>query len=562
MADLPSTPPPGPFRNAAHGGAFFLLAAFAFRLAFGLASEFWSEDETQIYLLGLRYYATGAWPYFGPDVVWTRTQIPGALQGLLVGLPLRLLPIPEAPFILLNLISLAALGLLAVFVHRRLPELPGWFVWGSLLTLPWTLNFSTNVVNPSYVLAGSIVFFVGAFEALPSLRREVLPLPAAHFMMGFGLLWVAQLHLSGVLLVPFLLLALWARVREGARDLLMAALGTAAGAALPGSLLLPTFVRYGLLWGAGGIEQNVGLRFLSPWALLTVAAQFLSFASFEVNRFLGLSSARRLILLAQHPWLAPLTLVVGLVGVVQPLVMVWLGFRGRSSHPDWQSLRTLTAATPLLVYLSYFLAVKEPWAHAFYVVCPVALVYAFYCWSLLLTHRWGRRAAAVLLLTGLLFQAGLVLARAPERSLYKDRRVVAEAIRHRNPEMLGHRRPFARDADPGAPEAVVRAPADLRVLGTSWSRAVGGVAHPQRGRRCLPRSLVHHRLPRGLGRAAGRGRGRPGGGDPAGRVTDHRGGERRLCGAGGSERGDGDRARAAPGPPRARARRGVRAVPP
>jgi hypothetical protein len=447
-----------------------------FRLAFGLASEFWSEDETQIYLLGLRYYSTGAWPYFGPDVVWTRTQIPGALQGLLVGLPLRLLPLPEAPFILLNVISLAALGLLAAFVRKRLPELPGWFVWGSLLTLPWTLNFSTHIVNPSYVLAGSIVFFVGAFEALPPLRREFLPRPVAHFMMGFGLLWVAQLHLSWVLLLPFLLYALGARAREGARNLLLAALGTAAGAALPGSLLFPTFVRYGLVWGAGGIEQNVRLRFLSPWALLTIVAQFLSFASFEVNRFLGLSAARRLTLLVQNPWLIPLTLVVGLVGVLQPLVLVWLGFRGRSSHPEWTSLRTWTVATPVLVYLTYFLAVKEPWAHAFYVVSPVALIYAFYCWNLLLAHRSWRRAAAVLLLTGVLFQAGLVLARAPERSLYKNRRVVAEAIRQRNPEMLGHRRPFARDADPGAPEAVVRAPADLRVLASSWSRAVGGVA--------------------------------------------------------------------------------------
>jgi len=475
MPDLPSISPSGAWRKWSRGGAL-LLAAFAFRLAFGLASEFWSEDETQIYLLGLRYFSTRAWPYFGPDVVWTGTQIPGALQGLLVGLPLRLLSIPEAPFILLNLISLATISLLAVFVRRRLPNLPGWFVWGSLLTLPWTLEFSTHIVNPSYVLAGSIVFFVGAFEALPSLRREFLSLTAAHFMMGFGLLWVAQLHLSWVLLVPFLLWALGARAREGARSLLMAALGTAAGAALPGSLLVPTFVRYGLFWGGGGLEQNVQLRPLGPWSLLSIAAKFLSFASFEVNRFLGVNAARRLILLAQNPWLVPLTLVVGLVGVVQPLLMVWLGFRGRSSYPEWTSLRVVTAATPVLVYFSYFFAVKNPWAHAFYVVCPVVLVYSFYCWDLLLGYPSWRRVVAVLLLTEVLFEVGLVLARAPERSLYKNRRVVAEAIRHRSPEMLGHRRPFARDADPGAPGAVVRAPPDLRVLGSSWSRAVGGVA--------------------------------------------------------------------------------------
>ena len=60
-----------------------LVALFLFRLLFGLSSEFFFEDETQIYLMGLRYYATGAWPYFGADVVWTRSEIPGALQALL-----------------------------------------------------------------------------------------------------------------------------------------------------------------------------------------------------------------------------------------------------------------------------------------------------------------------------------------------------------------------------------------------------------------------------------------------------------------------------------------------
>jgi len=67
---------------------------FAFRLLFGLSSEFFFEDETQIYLIGLRHFATGHWPFFGPDVVWTKSEIPGALQGLLVGVPLSVAPIP------------------------------------------------------------------------------------------------------------------------------------------------------------------------------------------------------------------------------------------------------------------------------------------------------------------------------------------------------------------------------------------------------------------------------------------------------------------------------------
>jgi len=56
-----------------------LGAVFVFRLLFGLSSEFFFEDEPQIFLLGLRYHATDRWPLFGPDVVWTKSEIPGAL---------------------------------------------------------------------------------------------------------------------------------------------------------------------------------------------------------------------------------------------------------------------------------------------------------------------------------------------------------------------------------------------------------------------------------------------------------------------------------------------------
>ena len=34
------------------------------------------------------------------------------------------------------------------------------------MTIPWTLNFSTSLINTSYILPGAIVFFVGFFEAI------------------------------------------------------------------------------------------------------------------------------------------------------------------------------------------------------------------------------------------------------------------------------------------------------------------------------------------------------------------------------------------------------------
>ena len=212
-----------------------LGAAFLLRLGFGLSYDFWFEDQTQIYLLGLRQHATGAWPWFGPDVVWTRSQIPGALQALLVSAPLSLLPFPEAPLLLLNALSMAALALLCAYMRRRLPSLPAWLVWGWALTVPWTLHYSTQVVNPSYVLPGSVLFFVGFLEAFPATSGGLISLPVSAAMMGSGLVWVMQVHMSWVLLVPFAALALAARAAQGARRLGLAAVAFLGGALVPGA---------------------------------------------------------------------------------------------------------------------------------------------------------------------------------------------------------------------------------------------------------------------------------------------------------------------------------------
>jgi hypothetical protein len=60
---------------------------------------FWFEDERQVYLIGLQSFARGEWPYFGADVVWTGGQVPGALLGWLIRLPLAMWPAPESPIV-------------------------------------------------------------------------------------------------------------------------------------------------------------------------------------------------------------------------------------------------------------------------------------------------------------------------------------------------------------------------------------------------------------------------------------------------------------------------------
>ena len=451
-----------------------LVGLFAFRLLYGLCFEFFFEDETQIFLIGLRAYAGRTWPYFGPDVVWTKSQIPGALQGLLVAVPMMVAPVPEAPFVLLNVLSMSALAMLAWYIGKRLPTLPRWLVWGWLMTIPWTLNFSTSLINTSYVLPGAILFFVGFFEAHPRLSLGRVSSPLAHFMMGAAIGWVMQFHMSWPLLVPYAAIALLARARDGWRSAGRAVGALGAGIALPGLLLLPTLLRFGLHAGAGGTGRNLQVHLLGPGVLVTTTGRFLAFASLEVIRFIGSDTPKRLVFISRHPWIAPLFALVWVVGIVHPLVMARLWFKRR--HPardDWPALRALVVGTIALVFIAFSFVMEPPQARSFYVVSPVAMMFAAYCWSFMDRPAW-RRVAAVVLGVNIAYHLGLALAKAPEGSLYMNRAVVAAALTERDPDVFAHRREYAMDAIPAVDANARRDPRDEVVLLTpAWSIGAG-----------------------------------------------------------------------------------------
>ncbi|MDQ1707001.1 MAG: hypothetical protein QOJ88_212 [Pyrinomonadaceae bacterium] len=424
-----------------------LVSAFLFRLGFGLCSQFLDPDTTQIYLLGLKFYTTGAWPYFGPDVTKT-IQIPGALQALVVGLPLRLLPLPETPYLIVNLLSFAALSFFAWYCSRRLPELPKWFVWTWLLTAPWTLNISTHIFNPSYVLPGAILFFVGALETFPFLSRDLIPRRWANFMMGFALCWIMQFHLSWVVLVPYVALSFYFQARDLRGRMFCSVLWFAAGALIPVSFLIPTFIKYGVAGGLGNTNESVGFNAANLWRHLNVVegvlGRFLSFASFELPRFIGDNTATRLAFMKENRWLIPIVVFLTLVGILQCVAMLLLWFRKKHTQPDWRALKYFTLATILLLYVSFLFSLKAPVSHTFYVTFPVAMLYSFYCWSEFLKKKSWQKFAAVFLICGLLFDIGLAATNLKRVSLYRERGKIVEAIKTSDYRVLGERRPGAR----------------------------------------------------------------------------------------------------------------------
>ncbi len=190
-------------------------------------------------------------------------QIPGALQGLIIALPLYLAPVAESPFLLLNLLSLLSLCFFAEYCIRQLPKVPPWLIRTWLFTAPWTLGLSTHVYNPSYVLSGSVTFFLGAFETYPLIRLGWIPLIWANFLMGVGLCWVMQFHLSYALLLPYVAASFYFQLRERGIAALRTSWGFAVGALTTGIFILPTIMRFGGIVGFTGqtssmIHLNLG----------------------------------------------------------------------------------------------------------------------------------------------------------------------------------------------------------------------------------------------------------------------------------------------------------------
>ncbi len=426
----------------------FVIVAFVLRLAFGLAYEFWADDELQIFLIGLHHYATGEWPYFGPDVVYSRTRIPGALVGLLVSAPLRVFPIPEAPYLLLNALSVGALALLAWYIGRRTPGVPQWVLWPWVFFSPWTLNFSTHVVNPSYVLPGAIVFFIGAFELLPRVSMRLLPPGIAFACMGFGLLWVYQLHLSFPLLVPFVAVAFAAAARRGWREAATGAAWFAAGALIPGTALLPTLAQFGFASSVSTTGANVRVDPSNLFRIPEITARFLSFASFELPRFLGNNTASRLEFLSRHPWSVPFALFAGVCGLLQPVVLLLAFLRMRAASPAFRAVAWTTLLTIAMICASFLFSIKDPASHAFYVAFPVATIYAFHCWEILWQRRGIRTVAAALLICTVAIHAAIAIDRVLTHSLYANRQLVVRAIQEKNYRLLGERRPVIWNTHP------------------------------------------------------------------------------------------------------------------
>jgi hypothetical protein len=97
--------------------------------------------------------------------------------------------------------------------------------------------------------------------------------------------------------------------------------------------------------------------------------------------------------------------------------------------------------TLAMICASFLFSVKDPASHAFYVVYPVAMIFAFHVWEAVLQRKWARAVAAALLVCTAAIHLAIALDRVQTRSLYANRPLVVQAIEEKNYRLLGERRP-------------------------------------------------------------------------------------------------------------------------
>ncbi len=422
------------------------LFLFAIRLSFGLVQNFFDTDEMQTYLIGLKCFTTHTWPYFGPDLIVTETgfysQIPGPLEGLLIGLPFYVLPIPEAPFILLNFLSLSALALLARSIYRRVSSIPYLFIFAFISLLPWTLHESTSIINPTYLLFGSTLFFVGFLETVPALSTHWFQPLFGFALMGFGLFWDMQFHFSWILLPPFVLFALIARKELKFQPVLKSLLCFTTGFLPLAALILPTFIKFGWSQGSGGTGTA---QFFNPGnflAFFTVLIRYFYLACYELPRFVGQHTPQRLAFFREAPWLIPPGVFLLLMSAVQFVVLMvggWKFWKSGKRTPVY-----LAAGSFFLVYLSFWFTYKEPLAHIYFVLIPLIILYSFQCYGWWSETKLWRCLGFLCLVASVWLWVGYVVQefKAP-LSLYTHREKVVQALGQMDYRILGERRPQA-----------------------------------------------------------------------------------------------------------------------
>ena len=424
------------------GVAFFttLLFLLVFRIFFSMSKDIWSDDEKQIYLSGVKFFTSATLSPLGPDVVHTNQQIAGSLQSFLVGFPFFIAEFPISPLLFLNIISICALALIIWWVKPQLKNITPVSILLLLATLPWTLQISTHVYNPSYLLLPSCCFFIAFFESAPSLTTQRIKPMYRVFLLFFGLFFSMQLHLSWILLLPFLGYAIWQNSKH--LNIVSLTLSSLLGALIPGIFLWSAINNYGLRSIISPLFSNSNdLHSFHVVNFFELLARYVSFGCYEITRFLGDSGQERLGFLLHHPLvLVPGALLI-ILGVVQVFWFIYQVYHHLFSLQNFEKyFAKLFVITFLIICFAFCFSSRPPTSRSYYILSPIMLTL-----SLLYADKWAatrlrQKILTVIIFTNIFYQGfSIYYARTPDSFMAKQE-ILGRALFTRNYHLIGERR--------------------------------------------------------------------------------------------------------------------------
>lgn len=363
-----------------------VLILVVFRTFLGIQINFSHEDYEQIYLMGLENALSAEWSYWGPDVVWSKTRLAGALQGLLIGLPLKLFRHAYAPIVFSNLITASGLLLLSVYAKKRFPKLSITFLILLLFLLPFYLFHGVVLLNTAYLILSGSVLFISVFELF--IYRDNLLLKSVYYYyvaIGAAMLFTYQLHLTWIMFLPFVAVLLYLEAKNKRTNWLLCFLAFTVGCCITGITLLPTIINYYdvIYSNAEGNLTFKGERFLQ---IFDVFIRYMSFSTLDVtynhNVYKNASD--------QSPLVFFLLRAIKVLGICHFIFLVLSYFKVRKNK-SFQKIFLLFCLTLIMATFLYILSNKHLSLRTYVLLYPIPLWMSFYAYEYWVQKKWISR---------------------------------------------------------------------------------------------------------------------------------------------------------------------------
>jgi hypothetical protein len=195
--------------------------------------------------------------------------------------------------------------------------------------------------------------------------------------------------MSYVVLSPFIAYAFYWGAKDSFKRMAKYLVYFGLGSLSTALLVIPTFIFYGIgEKGMGGSTNNIVFTPANFFEIGNLVLRLFSFASFEFNRFIGLSTEEKMTIFKLYPWTIPSILLVAITGFAQVGLMLFQFFKYKGQQTDMKFMKWLLLFTVGFLWLSFLFSAKDPASHTIYLFLPLIMVFYFLSLEKIIHVKW------------------------------------------------------------------------------------------------------------------------------------------------------------------------------